>query len=354
MGTITHLHQRLRPPPNRIGAEEEVSAVVADLARRFSAAPSDRAYHTIVAQSGLLAISIPADFGGLDVSNVVLGEAIAVLAATWPQSATALVGHFEALEAIRNAGSEEQRRAIYAHVAAGERLAVLISEFTERGDGIRLSTEGIGYCLDGELVAKVILDSDWLLLTLADEHGNPRFVLVSCEDPGLSVVAAAESRQTFRFQRLHVAADTILIHGEDAMLMSRAVGHLMEGALTLGRLREDFFSAVRQSSQRRQHASENDIRQLQAEIGRLHVEAEQLAALVNRCGTEIDIAQVTPGAHAIQRAAQSAEVVAIAAARVRDHDASGSVDEVRLAELGAALANAAESHPRPLESETPQ
>nr|WP_245314754.1 acyl-CoA dehydrogenase family protein [Sinorhizobium alkalisoli] len=102
-------------------------------------------------QSGLLAIPIPNDFDGADVSNGLIAHVVSPIAEAHPAAARALASHFRALELVRNAGSEEQRRSIYLRVVSGERLssaAVGVHRASQRyvidGVGFKVS----GACLE--------------------------------------------------------------------------------------------------------------------------------------------------------------------------------------------------------------
>ncbi|MCM2474967.1 monooxygenase [Rhizobium sp. CG5] len=338
MGTVTHLHERLRTVPTRIGAEDEVLGIARSLVSGGQAGDRSGPSWDDLVQSGLFAISIPVDFGGLDISNAVMAEAVSIIAATSPESATALAGHFSTLEAIRNAGSEEQRRAIFARVACGECFSGLV-----RGDGpvsergLRLSTEGIGYCLDGEIASSAALSVDWLTLLLADERGEPRFVLVPRHAREIGITPGEPGHHRLSFQRLHVAADAVLKASADARLMSGATGQLLDGALVLGQSTQTFLSSIQRLRDRRHDADESDLRVIKVEIARAYVKMESLAALINRCGTEIDIAQVTPGARTITRAGQLAKALAIAATQTFVQTADGRSEDA-LVELGSDLA----------------
>nr|WP_284739369.1 acyl-CoA dehydrogenase family protein [Rhizobium sp. CG5] len=289
-------------------------------------------------QSGLFAISIPVDFGGLDISNALMAEAVSIIAATSPESATALAGHFSTLEAIRNTGSQEQRRAIFARVACGECFSGLV-----RGDdpvsewALRLTTEGIGYCLDGEISSSEPLLADWLALLLADERGEPRFVIVPRHARETAFAQGGAGQHRLSFQKLHVAADAVLKVSSDARLMSGATSDLLQGALALGQSTQTFLSSIRKLRDRRHDAADSDLRLIKLEIARAYVKMESLAALINRCGTEIDIAQVTPGPRTITRASQMAKALAIAATQTFLHAADGTSEDA-LVELGSDLA----------------
>lgn len=331
MGTVTHLTERLRTVPTRIGAEDEVLGVAHHLAG------ANVSWEDVV-QSGIFAISIPVDFGGLDVSNAVMAEAVSIIAAASPELAAALASHYSTLEAIRNAGSEEQRRAIFSRVARGESFSgLLCGDQPESEWALRLSAEGIGYRLDGEIVSKDAVDADWLTLLLGDERGQPKFVLVSRSAPDGGFAVSGKDARRLSFQRFHVATDAVMTASTDARRMSATIADLLKGALALGRSRQNFLALLEQARHSGPVAQQDSLRAVKAEIGRVFVHMETLSALVQRCGTEIDIAQVTPGARTLSRAGQVARTLAITASQAVTHESGTGNDEDALVRLGSSL-----------------
>jgi hypothetical protein len=240
---------------------------------------------------------------------------------------------FSTLEALRHAGSEEQRRAIFSRVARGESFSgLLCAEEPQSEWALRLSTEGIGYRLDGEIVSKDVPDADWLTILLGDERGQPKFVLFSRPAPDSGFAVSGTDDRRLSFQRFHVATDAVMNASADARRMSATVADLLKGALALGRSRQDFLALL----ERGRHPGigpEDNLRAVKAKIGRLYVHLEILSALVQRCGTEIDIAQVTPGVHTLNRAGQVARSLAITAMG----DGGIRHDEDALVRLGSGL-----------------
>ncbi|SMD14670.1 acyl-CoA dehydrogenase family protein [Rhizobium sp. RU36D] len=331
MGTVTHLTERLRTVPTRIGAEDEVLGVAQHLAS------AEVSWEDVV-QSGVFAISIPVDFGGLDVSNAVMAEAVSIIAAASPELGATLASHFSTLEALRHAGSEEQRRAIFSRVARGESFSGLLCADEPQSEwALRLSAEGIGYRLDGEIVSNHAPEADWLTILLGDERGQPKFVLVSRSAPDGGFDVSGTDIRRLSFQRFHVATDAVMNASADARRMSATVADLLKGALALGRLRQNFLALLEQGRRPGTVAQQDSLRAVKSEIGRVYVHMETLSALVQRCGTEIDIAQVTPGVHTLNRAGQVARSLAIAATQGLKHDGGSRHDEDALVKLGSSL-----------------
>jgi alkylation response protein AidB-like acyl-CoA dehydrogenase len=78
--------------------------------------------------SGLLAITVPRDHGGPDLSPVTLTEVIRAIATVDPAVAQAPQGHFMFVDLLAVWGSEDQQRKLFAEVLAGGRLGPALAE----------------------------------------------------------------------------------------------------------------------------------------------------------------------------------------------------------------------------------
>jgi SfnB family sulfur acquisition oxidoreductase len=78
--------------------------------------------------SGLLAITVPAELGGPDLSPVTLAEVIRRIAAVDPAIAQAPQGHFLMVDVLAVWGTEAARRRLLGGVLAGERLGNALAE----------------------------------------------------------------------------------------------------------------------------------------------------------------------------------------------------------------------------------
>ena len=88
MNAQLHHINATHPEATVLETEQQALAVAQELAQRFAATASERdserllpfAEMDALAQSGLLAITVPEEYGGLDVSNATLAEITATLA----------------------------------------------------------------------------------------------------------------------------------------------------------------------------------------------------------------------------------------------------------------------------------
>ncbi|MDQ0457302.1 acyl-CoA dehydrogenase family protein [Rhizobium paknamense] len=290
MGTITHLHERLRPAPSHVGSEDDALHRAAEIAARGLA--SRRQLRDELSQAGLLGVSIPADFAGLDVSNGVLAEIVASLSAKGDDGAAVLIGHQAALEALRNSGSEEQRRVLFARVAAGESFHLI-----ETASTLKLAADALGSRLDDlQSLAGHGSEADWLAVFAHNEAGGECLAVFSRQD----LLAAQEPGQ---MPGLHVSVDGVLPCRAGARAMSEVMRRFLQGAVVQGRARAGGFQSAIPHYDGLSQA-------------RFVLEKESLAALLERCGLAIDAAQVNPGPQTIEAAAMAALILQAAAERM--------------------------------------
>ncbi|OAP34693.1 acyl-CoA dehydrogenase family protein [Sinorhizobium americanum] len=292
MGSITHLHERLRPVPLSIASDEEVLTAAGELVALGAEAPAIVLADALV-RSGLLAISIPSDFDGADVSNGLIAEAVSKIAEVQPAAAGALVHHYRALELVRNAGSEEQRRSIYAHVASGERLSA--AGPSDQGTP-RYVPDGIGFKLTDALEAACLGEPDWFAILAQNEVEASSLLLVQRGCTETHVVRTGEPA-LYRLGEAHVPADSVLVLNRDALLLARSLGTILQAAIVLGEKRRQLAGNL---CMWRDGRASSD-RPWDERIGRFQVEIETLAALIDRASTALDLAQVnsTPAGIAV-------------------------------------------------------
>lgn len=107
----------------------------------------------LLAQSGLLAVTVPRAYGGAEVSAATLTEIVRRLAEADPSVAQIPQSHFVFLDLLRRVGDPDQQERYFGAVLAGVRLA---NAQTERGTATvadnrtTLRWDGSGYRLTGE------------------------------------------------------------------------------------------------------------------------------------------------------------------------------------------------------------
>jgi SfnB family sulfur acquisition oxidoreductase len=149
--------------------------------------------------SGLLAITIPAQYGGSGLGERTLAETTRIIAAVDPAIAQAAQGHFLFVDVLSACGSDWQRRRIFADVLEGSRIA---NALAERGGihaqdlktrlsgetGLHASTTGIAPLLNGrKYYATGALTAAWIATSALGDDGKQRLAFVKREQPGVSL-----------------------------------------------------------------------------------------------------------------------------------------------------------------------
>ncbi len=146
--------------------------------------------------SGLLAITVPRQYGGPELGAASLSDVIRLIAAVDPAIAQGPQGHFLFVDAVAVFGSEDQRQRLFAEVLAGRRIG---NALAERG-GIhaqdlktRLRSRSSGAAagerrLDGrKYYTTGSLTAHWIAVTALDDDGGLVVAFVERESDGVEL-----------------------------------------------------------------------------------------------------------------------------------------------------------------------
>lgn len=168
----------------RISSTEAALATATQLSRSFAEGAGARDAHRILPheqvralkESGLLALSVPTEHGGLDVSTTVLAEVLRLIAHGDPSIGQIPHSHFTFLEALRLQGTPAQQAYFYGLVLDG---ALFANAQSERGphpvdvDTTTLTAAGSGYVLGGrKFYSTGALFADWLIVRASRSDGS--------------------------------------------------------------------------------------------------------------------------------------------------------------------------------------
>ncbi|MEV6334005.1 SfnB family sulfur acquisition oxidoreductase [Nocardia vinacea] len=171
---------------DRIESTAQAYSVAAQLASEFAAGAAARdrgrelpfAEVDRLAASGLLAITVPAEFGGADLPPSTVAEVVRILAAADPNIAQIPHSHFVYLNLLRLAGAVDQQARYFGQVLAGARIANAQSErgtatvadiaTTVRPVGDRFRIDGVKFYCTGSLFADLLA----VLTRLDDPEGR--------------------------------------------------------------------------------------------------------------------------------------------------------------------------------------
>ncbi|MEV2225021.1 SfnB family sulfur acquisition oxidoreductase [Nocardia vinacea] len=157
----------------QLASEFAIGAAARDLGLELPFAEVDR-----LAASGLLAITVPAEFGGADLPPSAVAEVVRILAAADPNIAQIPHSHFVYLNLLRLAGAVDQQARYFGQVLAGARIANAQSErgtatvadiaTTVRPVGDRFRIDGVKFYCTGSLFADLLA----VLTRLDDPEGR--------------------------------------------------------------------------------------------------------------------------------------------------------------------------------------
>jgi SfnB family sulfur acquisition oxidoreductase len=186
-----------------ISSEEEAIHVAREVATLLAPEASARdrerrkplAELDLLSARGLLALTVPRSHGGADVSAVTLTQVFQILATADPAVTQLVQSHFVFVNAIRDDGSEGQKRFFFAEILAGARLG---NAQAERGStsALDLKTrlrrdsaledfyrlDGIKHYTTGALFAQ------WLPVAAIDDEERLVLAFVPHTAPGVEVL----------------------------------------------------------------------------------------------------------------------------------------------------------------------
>ncbi|MCK9877088.1 SfnB family sulfur acquisition oxidoreductase [Frankia sp. Ag45/Mut15] len=351
------------PPVPVLRGDDEAVAVARELARRFAVGAGGRDAGRVLPReqvdelsaSGLLGISVPARFGGADVSVATLTEVFRSLATADASLAQIPHSHFVFLDALRRAGQEGQQRRFFAQALAGRRFANAQSErggrtITEDATTLRPRPDGDGYLLTGEkFYCTGALFAHWLVVRAVlagpppgapgeSPDGAPGKVLIYLrrDTPGVRVDddwdamgQRTTASGTVHLDEVAVDADQIVPFTSifDGPTTYGARAQVLHAALDVGLARGALDAAVAQVARARPwfesgvaHASDDPL--LVQQAGELEIDVRGAQALLREAAVAIDTAELDPTDETTARASIATAVAKVAGARAAVRAAS--------------------------------
>ncbi len=338
METLLQYQPNIRQTADRLRSDFEAIETAQSLAADFATRAADRdANRTLpysqldqIARSGLLAITVPAEYGGLDVSNAVLAEVTAILAEADASIGQIPQNHFYILEALRVDGSEEQKRYFFGRALAGDRFGNALSERGTKTVGdynTRITPDGPGYRVNGrKFYSTGVLFADWITVFALDPENRLTMSFVAKGTEGMEIIddwdgfgQRTTGSGTTVFNNVYVNADAIVFHhkGFERPTTIGSVGQIIHAGVDLGIARAAFAETldfVRTQSRPWidagvERASDDPL--TIAKIGEIAIRIEAATAIIERAGRKVDVAQMDPTeAHVIDA------TLSVAAAKV--------------------------------------
>ncbi len=333
----------------RLADTDEALRVASALADEFAAGASRRDAERelprdeirALAASGLLAVTVPTEYGGIAAPYEVVAEIFRILASADPSIAQIPHSHFTFLEAIRSQGSDEQKRFFYGEVLGGALFAKAQSERGSRAvniDSTVLRRQRDGYVLTGrKFYSTGALFADWIAVraSLSDDPdatdaSTPKAVaFVRRETAGLTVVDDWDGMGQRTTASGTVTLDDIEVpdaavvpytpifeapttYGAQAQLLHSAIdvgiatGALAEAVVQAGRARPHFEADV-------ERAVEDPL--LVQIAGEATVTVRAAQALLAEAGRAVDRARANPTAETTAAASIEVATAKVAATR---------------------------------------
>jgi SfnB family sulfur acquisition oxidoreductase len=338
MDKIPHSTDRIRQLTARLASEEEAIATALHLARRFAEGASRRDQQRLLpyeelealSQSGLLAITVPPEYGGLDVSNAVLAEVTAILSEADGSIGQIPQNHFYILEALRTDGTEEQKRFFFGRALAGDRFGNALSERGTKTVGhynTRIMRDGIGYRINGrKFYSTGVIFADWITVFALNEDDNLTMSFVQKGTEGVEIVddwdgfgQRTTGSGTTVLNNVYVHADAVVLHhkGFERPTTIGSVGQIIHAGIDLGIARASFAEMVDFVKTRARPWTDSGVDRASddpltiAKVGSLAIQLQAATALIESAGLKVDIAQIeTTEANVV------AATLAVAAAKV--------------------------------------
>ncbi|MGW4846198.1 SfnB family sulfur acquisition oxidoreductase [Nocardia brasiliensis] len=357
---------------DRITSAAQAFSVAQGLAAQFAAGAAGRDRDRVLphdevdrlAAAGLLAVTVPAEYGGAELPPSAVAEVVRILAAADPNIAQIPHSHFVYLNLVRLAGSDAQRRRYFGQVLDGARIANAQSErggatiaeisTTLRPEGKRFRVDGRKFYCTGSLFANLLA-----VLTKLDDpdrrsglEPGEYIVYLPADTPGVQIIddwngfgQRTTGSGTVRFDEVLVDPDQVIArsaavraphaYGAFAQLLHAAIDTgIARGALTAA---TEFVQTASRPWFEAAVARAVDDPLLIQRFGELSVTVTAAEATLTAAGLAVDAAT---GAAAEANSAARASL-AVAAAKVLADRAATEVSSA-LFEVGGTRSAAAD------------
>ncbi|MGG6896800.1 MULTISPECIES: SfnB family sulfur acquisition oxidoreductase [Rhizobium] len=334
---LHHINTK-QPEAALLESEQHALAVAQEFAARFAATASERDSERLLpfdemdalSQSGLLAITVPEEYGGLDVSNATLAEITAILAQADGSIGQIPQNHFYILEALRIDGSEDQKRYFFSRALAGDRFGNALSERGTKTVGhynTRITRDGPGYRINGrKFYSTGVLFADWITVFALDEADKLVMAFVPKGTEGVEIVddwdgfgQRTTGSGTTVLNNIYVNADHVVLHhkGFERPSTIGSVGQIIHAGIDLGIARAAFAETLDFVKAKARPWMDSGVERASddpltiAKIGQIAIRLEAATATIERAGRKVDAAQVETTEKRVVEA-----TLAVAAAKV--------------------------------------
>jgi SfnB family sulfur acquisition oxidoreductase len=320
MSQVSQL-QREAPVISRIETEAEALAVARTLAAEFAASASERdrkrelphKQMETLARSGLLAITVPVAYGGIDVSNSVLAEVTAILAEADGSIGQIPQNHFYILEALRHDGSEEQKKFFFGRALAGDKFGNALSEVGTKTVGhynTRITPDGAGFRINGKkFYSTGVIFADWIVVFANDPDEHLTMSFVPKGTAGIEIVddwdgigQRTTGSGTTIINNVRVEADSVVYHhkGFERPQTIGSVGQIIHAGVDLGIARAALKETIAFVRTKARPWTDSGVERASddpltiSKVGQIAIRIDAASALLDQAGRKVDSAQVEP------------------------------------------------------------
>lgn len=320
---------RPREPAHIITSEAEAIEIAHRLAAEFAKGASERDLNRIwpqaeldaFSQSGLWAINVPKEFGGLDASWVTINRVIAIISEADSSLGQVPQNHLGVVSAIRTVSDRAQQELLFAEVLKGTRFGNAFSEsgskravdfetrFEDKGDHVIVN--GRKFYASGALLAHLVP------IVALDDEGRAWYAIADRGAEGLSVIDDWSSFGQRTTLSGTVTLDNVKVpkthlvpgwKGYAEPTADGAIFQIIQAAVDLGIARaaiRDTIDFVRHRSRAWVDSgldrASDDPYTIQA-IGDLQLRANAAEAVLDVAGLAVDAAVASPSAQSVAHA----------------------------------------------------
>jgi SfnB family sulfur acquisition oxidoreductase len=327
-----------RPVAHVVASDAEAIEIAHRLAATFAegAAARDRERRLPVAEldqfsaSGLWAITVPAAFGGADVSYRTVANVIEIIAAADGSLGQIPQNHLSVMFQIRAVGTPAQQEKLFGEVLRGARFGNALAEMSANAAHVFTTTirkvDG-GYRVNGQkFYSTGALYADFISVGAADEANRRLTAIIPRDTPGLTVTDDWSSFGQRTTASGTVTLDNVFVPDENVLpiylaasqpIPNGAVAQIIQAAIdsgiavaALADTKEIIRTIARPWRDAEQKRAADDPYTV-AKIGRLEIDLHAAQAMLLRAGRFIDRAIAEPSDRTVAEAS-----VAVAEAKV--------------------------------------
>jgi SfnB family sulfur acquisition oxidoreductase len=311
-----------------IPSDDEAIRVAQELAARFAIDAARRDSERILpyeeinacSDAGLWAMTVPAAYGGAQVSYATVGRVFATLATADPSIAQIQQNHNSAVFWLYKTGTDEQRAFFLGEILRGARFGnanVDVGGRRPTGSTMTIAPDGDGFRLSGtKLYSTGALFADYVSTIGQDEQGRRIVAIVPAGHPGMRILDDWQSfgqkttaSGTVIFDDVWVPALNVLpIYRSYAEWPQNAVTQISHVGIDAGIARAAVDAAISFIRDRDAASQSSGIPPIGADpyvifqLGELKTRLHAAEAMMDRAGREIDRCLADPGLDTIAEA----------------------------------------------------